>query len=130
MAFEIIKNSLTNVLDGLGLDSKNLAAISILEREFESLGNFASVSGIKNRCLYIEVNDSAHLQECYFHKRELLKKLSDMSGTTGQDVVWNIKFFLKGMQKSAGRSSRAKPASAHAPRRTIRTGARKKFKRK
>lgn len=118
------------MLESLGLDSKNLAATSMVEAELSALGGFAQVVGIKNRCVYIEVENSVYLQECNYHRTELIKKLSDMIPPE-KKVLWQVKFFLKGTYKPRSERLKTKllePKETKPVYRKIRHGARKKLR--
>lgn len=92
MSINSVKELIPGLLKEVGVNSKNLAIVSIVEQKLSG----AKVVGMKNNVIYIEMESSVHLQEMTFRKRELLKSIQDAFPTDFSECLPEIRFFLKG----------------------------------
>lgn len=77
----------------LGLDERTYAVMQAWEREAGAFASHATIAGIKNGTLVIEVSTPVHFQELTLRKRELLNKINQYNG--GGRVIKSIKLQLK-----------------------------------
>ncbi|MBN1621118.1 MAG: DUF721 domain-containing protein [Endomicrobiales bacterium] len=77
----------------LGLDEKIFTIYRIWEKELGALAKDASLYGIQNGCLIIEVASSSHLQEISLQKKRIINRINQYFGN--KKVLKGIKIKMK-----------------------------------
>ena len=103
MSQVLLKEVLPDLLDRIGVTSKNFALLSVVERELAQVSGNSRIVALKNNKIYVEVESSVHLHEFTFKRGEILKAIQDTFPSDFLHSPPQIKFFLKGMARHPAR---------------------------
>ncbi len=98
-AFAAFKDFVPAVLGRIGVTQQNFAVISLVERELAGYAPHAQIVGFRNNKVYVEVDSSVVLNECYFQKREIYRRLEGSFPAESKANLPEIKFYLKGLAR-------------------------------
>ena len=94
MVLKALKDLLPNVIKKIGVHDQNWTLLTVVENELKNIAQGINIAGFKNNKLYIEVESSALLQELFYRKREILKKIHSIFPNSTESI--DLKFFIKG----------------------------------
>ena len=90
---------ITNLIQSLGLNSKRLSWVYVVEKYLSGFSQDAKVVGFKNNKIYIEVESSVLLQELSLRKREISKLIQGSFPAEAKQEQPEIKIFIKGLAR-------------------------------
>ena len=76
------------LLSKYGIDKDAMAVFSIWEKELGRLAKNIRLTGLKDGCLFVDIDKSAYMQELKYRKKEFIEKIN---GHFGKKIVSEIR---------------------------------------